>query len=83
MVQWLQICLAMQGIPVQRLVQEDSTCREALLSPRSRAWELQLLSPCGTSTEAHGPRACALQHKGHSEKLGHCDEKGAPATCHN
>ena len=64
MVQWLQICLAMQGTPVQCWVQEDSTCCEALPSLRSRAWELQLLGPCATSTEAHVPRACALQHKG-------------------
>ena len=28
-VQWLRICLAMQGTPVQSLVQEDPTCHRA------------------------------------------------------
>ena len=28
-VQWLRICLAMQGTPVRSLVQEDPTCRVA------------------------------------------------------
>ena len=28
-VQWLRICLAVKGTPVQSLVQEDSTCRRA------------------------------------------------------
>ena len=29
LIQWLRICLAMQGTPVQSLVWEDSTCRGA------------------------------------------------------
>ena len=29
MVQWLRICLAMQGTPVQFLVREDPTCHVA------------------------------------------------------
>ena len=51
-VQWLRICLPMQGIWVQSLVQEDPTCHGAtkpvgpqLLSPHSRAHEPQLLKP--------------------------------------
>ena len=29
----------------------------------SRAQELQLLSPCAATAEAHEPRVCALQEK--------------------
>ena len=54
-----------QGTRVQALIQEDPTCKYVhvpqLLSLRSRARELQLLSPRATTTEAHVPRAHALQ----------------------
>ena len=59
-VQWIRICLPMQGTWVWSLVQEDSTCRGAntapvpQLSPHSRAHVLQLLKP------TH-PRVCAPQ----------------------
>ena len=60
----------MQGTKVRVLVWEDPTCRGAtkpvchkLLSLRSRARELQLLSPRATATEAHVPRAHALQQE--------------------
>ena len=47
-VQWLGIFLAMQGIPVWFLGQEDPTsCRAT--------------NPCTATTEAQAPRACALQ----------------------
>ena len=49
LVQWLRICLSMQGTQVQSLVHEDSTCRGA-----SKPQELQLLKPAL-------PRACASQ----------------------
>ena len=68
--QWLRIRLPMQGTQVRALVQEDPTCRGAtkarapqLLSLRSRACEPQLLSPRATTTEAHVPRARALQQE--------------------
>ena len=50
-VQWIRTRLPMQGIWVQSLVQEDSTCHRAtklcapLLSPHSRAREPRLLKP--------------------------------------
>ena len=46
--QWLRIHLPMQGTRVQ---------------VRSRAHEPQLLSPRATTTEAHAPRARALQQE--------------------
>ena len=68
--QWLRICLPMQGTRVRALVREDPTCRGAtnpvvpqLLSLRSRVCEPQLLSLRATTTEAHVPRACALQQE--------------------
>ena len=69
-VQWLRICLPVQGTRVQSLVQEDPTCHGAtkarapqLLSLCSRAHEPQLLSPRATTTEACAPRACAPQRE--------------------
>ena len=68
--QWLRIRLPMQGTRVRALVWEDPTCRGAtkagapqLLCLRSRAREPQLLSPRATVTEAHVPRAHALQQE--------------------
>ena len=47
-----------------------------LLSLRSRAHEPQLLSPSATTTEAHAPRARALQQeKPPNEKLAQCNEE--------
>ena len=66
MVQWLRIRLPMQGTWVRALVQEDSHMPQSnwarapqLLTLRSRALELQLLSPHTTTTEAWVPRAGA------------------------
>ena len=66
-VQWLRICLPMQGTQVQSLVQEDSTCCQATKPPLS--CDLQLLSP-RAATEALEPM---LHNKRsyHSEKLLH------------
>ena len=69
--QWLRIRLPMQGTPVRALVQEDPTCRGATKPVRapqlpnlhSRARESELLSLRATTTEAHTPRACALQQE--------------------
>ena len=71
MAQWLRIRLQMQGTQVRALVQEDPTCCRApkpdlapqLLSLRSRAHKPQLLSPRAATTEAHVPRAGALQQE--------------------
>ena len=49
-VQWLGICLAMQGTRVRSLVLEDSTCLGASCL-------------CTTTTEPMGPRVRALQQK--------------------
>ena len=50
MTQWLRIRLPIQGTRVRALVQEDPTC-------------LVGLSPHATITEAHVPRARALQQE--------------------
>ena len=61
-VQWLRIHLPIQGTQVWFLVQEDPTCSGAtkahepqLLSPHSRALEIQWLSPCPATTEVQVP----------------------------
>ena len=54
----------MQGTRVRALLREDPTCHGATkLSLRSRARQPQLLSPSATTTEAHAPRARALQQE--------------------
>ena len=67
MVQWIRICMPMQGTWVPSLVWEDATGK---LNPcvttteaRSRALKPQLLSPRAATTEASTPRACALQQE--------------------
>ena len=47
-IQWLRICLQMQGMQVLPLVQEDPTC---MGQPR----------PCAPTTESKHPTACAPQ----------------------
>ena len=78
-VQWMGVCLPMQGSWDRSLVREDSTWHEAtkacapqLLSPFSRACEPQLMSPCAAGTEAWAPRAHASHKRSHhSEKPVH------------
>ena len=67
----------MQGTRVQALVQEDPTCRGATKPVHHNYWACalepvshnywacvpQLLSLRATTTEAHMPRACALQQE--------------------
>ena len=52
-IQWLRICLPMQGTQVQSLAQDDPTCYKAHVP--------QLLSPFAAASEACIPRAHALQ----------------------
>ena len=56
MVQWLRICLAMQGTLVQSLVQEDSICRGAT-SPGTAITEPVLYSPCFSTRETTAVRS--------------------------
>ena len=61
-VQWLRIRLPIQGTQVRSLVQEDPTCRGATnLCVTTTKPVLQ--SPRATTTEAHVPRARALQQR--------------------
>ena len=68
-VQWLRICLAVQGTPVQSLVQEDPNA-------------LGQRSPCATTTEAHAPRIHALQQEKPLKQEAHAPqlEKGPHAA---
>ena len=76
-VQWIKICLPMQGTWVQSLVQEDSTCpchramkpqltqQPQLLKPEhSRAHEPQLLSLCAAA-ETSAPKPVLRDKRGH------------------
>ena len=58
MVQWLRICLPMEGTRVQSLVREDPTCHRATKPVGHNYW-----SPQATTTEARTPRACAPQQE--------------------
>ena len=57
-VQWLRICLPIQGTRVLSLVLEDSTCHRAA-KPAHNYWACAL-ELSSTATEASVPRACAL-----------------------
>ena len=57
-VQWLGICLVMQGIWIQSLIQEDSTCHT---TTKACTLEPTLLGPNATCTKAAVHKACALQ----------------------
>ena len=49
--------------------QSSWACAAKLLSPRSRAHTLQLLSPGAAAVKAQMPRACALQlEKAHTQQ---------------
>ena len=68
--QWLRIHLPMQGTQVQALGQEGPTCHGETKPVRHNYWACALepanhnyLSPCATTTEAHVPRARALQQE--------------------
>ena len=63
--QWLRIRLPVQETQVRALVWEDPTCHGATKPVRHNYWacEPQLLSLRATTTEAHMPRAHALQQE--------------------
>ena len=67
-VQWIRICLAMQGTGVQSLFWEDSTCKGATKSVCHKYWahELQLLNLLDLKPVLHDKR----NH--HDEKPSHC-----------
>ena len=73
----------MQGTRVWALVREDLTCHGATkpVCHNYRACELQLLSPCATTTEACTPRARVPNKRSHrSEKPVHHNEEEPPLT---
>ena len=64
-VQWLGICLPVQGTRVRSLVWEDPTCRGATRPMSHNYWAcaLEPTSHNYWSPRAHGPRAHALQQR--------------------
>ena len=52
LVQWLRICLPMQGTQVQALVWEDSACRGATKPMHHNYWSRRTQSPCSATREA-------------------------------
>ena len=67
-VQWLRICLLMQGMWVQSLVWEDPTCHRQL-------------SPCATATEPVHLEPGLLSKRSHcNEKPAH-DKERRPTHC--
>ena len=69
-VQWLRICLPMQGTRVRALVREDPTCRGATRPVSHNYWA------CASG-------ACAPNKRCRdSERPVHCDEEWPP-TCRN
>ena len=95
--QCLRIHLPMQGTQVQALVREDPTCRRATKSVRHNYWactlepmshnywarEAQLLSLHATTTEAHAPRACALQQEEPPQWEARVPQRRAAPAQHN
>ena len=66
MVQWLRICLPMQGTWVRALVWEDPTCRGAT-------------RPVSHTTEPARLELVLRNKRGHdSERPAHCDEEWPP-----
>ena len=77
MVQWLRMCLSIQGTWVWSLVQEDTTCQGATKLMCHKYWSLRV-----ASTEAHVPGACAPQEKPPQWEACTPQQKVAP-TCHS
>ena len=77
-VQWLRICLPMQGTRVRTQVQEDPTCRGATKRVRYNYWACAL-EPMSHNYWAHMPqllkpaRLAPVLHN----KRSHCNEKPA------
>ena len=76
MVQWLRMCLSVQGTWVWPLVQEDSTCQGATQLMCHKYWSLR-----AARTEAYVPRACTPQEKPPRWDACTPQRKVAP-TCH-
>ena len=77
--QWLRVLLPMQGTQVWALVWEDPTCHRATKLVHHNYWACALepashdyWSPCATPTEAHMPRARALQQEKPPQWEAHC-----------
>ena len=70
-VQWLRICLPMQGTQVRALVREDPTCHGATKPMRHNYWprEPQLLKP------AHLEPMLCNKRSHHNEKPAQCSEE--------
>ena len=83
LIQWLRICLPMQGTWVGSLIEEDSTCHRQLepMYHNHQACMLygckpQLMGPCAMIAEACSPRAHSPQQRSHcSEKPVQCNEE--------
>ena len=54
-----------------------------VLSPHSRAWELQPLSPCAETTEAPTLKAHALQQEKPPQREALAPQQGVAPTCRN
>ena len=65
-VQWLRICLPMQGTRVRALVREDATCRRATKSVRHWACALEPASHNYWAHVHHNYWACALEPVSHN-----------------
>ena len=78
MVQWLRICLPVQGRWGQSLLWEGPTCLGAAEPPRQNYWAWAL-EPTGRSYRSRVPGACVRSQRSHcSEKPGHHKEEHPP-----
>ena len=60
LVQWLRICLPMQGTQIQSLIRQDPTCCGATKLVHHNYWAC---APCATATKSTPPRANAPQQE--------------------
>ena len=69
-IQWLRICLALQGTPVWSLVQEDSTCLGATkpVCHNYWAWVPQPLKPTWLKPVLHNNRSRGNEKPTHNNK---------------
>ena len=80
--QWLRIHLPMQGTRVRALVQEDPTCHGATKPMHHNYWACAQEPTC-TMTEAHVPRACALQQKNPPQWEARAPQRRVAPASHN
>ena len=80
-VQWLRMCLPMQGTQVPSLVQEDSTCHKATKPVGQNYWAralepacLSCWSPCTLELTL-----CNEKPKPHNKRVAHTQQRG-PST---